>query len=176
MATCLAVDLASSAWSNKWKAMSLLVNVVVASQLKVTILLGQLVAGTDLLILTDNTAAQPPKSLLPVTIVLTMVASAIVPTSAWEGDDIAKLAINRRLVSAVNDFMIFTPRVRSGTDYFSKYFQDGFRSQTKFALTVLVAVILRVQVGVMPVQEPLQPVKLKPLTGVAVKMTLVPLS
>jgi hypothetical protein len=45
----------------------------------------------------------------------------------------------------------------------------------KFAVTLRVAVMARVQVVAVPVQAPLQPVKAEPVAGVAVSVTFVPL-
>ena len=51
--------------------------------------------------------------------------------------------------------------------------ETGIRSNA--AVAVLLSFMSRLQVPV-PVQAPLQPVKLEPLSGVAVRTTIVPLS
>ena len=45
----------------------------------------------------------------------------------------------------------------------------------KFAVTLLLAVIVTGQVGLVPVHAPLQPEKLDPAAALAVRVTLVPL-
>ena len=53
--------------------------------------------------------------------------------------------------------------------------RSGNDDTVKVAVTLLAALILTTQLPV-PVQAPLQPVKVEPVVGVAVRVTLVPLA